>query len=62
MEIFREIESFERELVGPQIRKDGGRIEELLSDEFWSSAALVSCIGSAIFWPPLRNHAQLSIC
>ena len=34
MEIFREIESFERELVDPQIRKDAGRIQELLSDEF----------------------------
>lgn len=34
MEIYREIESFERELVDPKIRKDAGRIGELLSDEF----------------------------
>lgn len=34
MEIYREIESFERELVDPKIRKDVGRIGELLSDEF----------------------------
>lgn len=34
MEYFREIESLERELVDPKIRMDGGRIQELLSDEF----------------------------
>lgn len=34
MESFREIESFERELVDPKIRKDARRIQELLSDEF----------------------------
>lgn len=34
MEIYREIESFERELVDPQIRKDIGRIGKLLSAEF----------------------------
>jgi hypothetical protein len=34
MEIYREIESFERELVDPEIRKDSERIAELLSAEF----------------------------
>ena len=34
MKTFREIESLEKELVDPQIRKDLGRIHDLLSDEF----------------------------
>lgn len=34
MEIFREIENLERELVDPKIRKDIGRIQERLFDEF----------------------------
>lgn len=34
MEIYRKIESFERELVDPKIRKDASRIGKLLSDEF----------------------------
>lgn len=34
MKAFQEIEYFERELVDPAIRKDAGRMSELLSDEF----------------------------
>ena len=34
MEVFEQIESFERELVSLEVRKDTKRISELLSDEF----------------------------
>lgn len=34
MEAFKQIESFERELVSMDVRKDTKRISELLSDEF----------------------------
>lgn len=44
MEIFRKIEKFEGELVDPKIRKDIGRIQDLLSDafvEFGSSGKVI---------------------